>query len=532
MNSAQSKFVRGSWIGLVLLGSHLLACSSDVNASPHATASGGSPGSGGTTNGGVGGSTDSGGTLGGSTDSGGTLGGEVGGSTALAGTGGVPAELTVDNVGELVFETYCSFLKGCEPKLGPSYPTREGCVERMRLGGDDFDHPVFWAKGTSLYQLDKAKADACLAKLAGAGCTDGLPLWESRESCTGTSSSSFFGYQLLHLLQSAAECLEALVGTLGQGACCDRRGGCGPGLFCERPDGADTGSCQPAGASSEACWTRPCQPGLVCVRSACTPYAQLGDPCIINNVFGAEWIASNCGAGLYCDDSQQPSRCVSADKGVGAPCECLECAADLYCNTRQTPAVCQAYRAEHEACTDTDKCAAGLDCAKGTCRKIASLVIGEECHGGSNECAQGVAGANCVDDGSGVSRCKAPGLLGDPCDPELETGCALDYDLVCDQTTHTCRALPSLGQACQGRCADRINVFCAGATSEAPSGVCQGRVGLGGTCGSKPQDTDAGTCTSGSCSSSSSSADSGCRLDLRCDATTRTCVARARTTCP
>jgi hypothetical protein len=46
-----------------------------------------------------------------------------------------------------------------------------------------------------------------------------------------------------------------------------------------------------------------------------TPYAQLGDPCIINNVFGAEWIASNCGAGLYCDDSQQPSRCVSAGHG-------------------------------------------------------------------------------------------------------------------------------------------------------------------------------------------------------------------------
>jgi hypothetical protein len=62
---------------------------------------------------------------------------------------------------------------------------------------------------------------------------------------------------------------------------------------------------------------------------------------------------------------------------------------DLYCNTRQTPAVCQAYRAEHDACTDTDKCAAGLDCAKGTCRKIASLVIGEECHGGQRVRARG-----------------------------------------------------------------------------------------------------------------------------------------------
>jgi hypothetical protein len=31
------------------------------------------------------------------------------------------------------------------------------------------------------------------SEACGAGCTDGLPLWESRESCTGTSSSSFLG---------------------------------------------------------------------------------------------------------------------------------------------------------------------------------------------------------------------------------------------------------------------------------------------------------------------------------------------------
>jgi hypothetical protein len=93
---------------------------------------------------------------GGSTDSGGTLVERWGGSTALAGTGGVPAELTVDNVGELVFETYCSFSKAANPNSGRRI-RRERMCRANELGGDDFDHPVFWAKGTSLYQWTRRK---------------------------------------------------------------------------------------------------------------------------------------------------------------------------------------------------------------------------------------------------------------------------------------------------------------------------------------------------------------------------------------
>jgi hypothetical protein len=526
MNTAKLMSARLS-IRWVLLGGHLLACSSGGNASSSAIASGGTPSVGATASGAVGGLLDSSGTISGD------VGGSTGLSTLAPGTGGAPPEVTRDSVGDLAFETYCSFLKRCEPKLGPSYPTRDRCVEQMRLGGDGFEHPLFWARGTNLYQLDEMKAQVCLSKLAGAECNDGLPLWESHESCTGGSESSFFGYQLLHLLESIPECREAVVGVLGQGACCDFRGGCSSGLFCEQANFADTGTCQLAGASGEACWTRPCQPGLVCIKSVCTPQAQFGEPCVINNVFGTDFILSNCGEGLYCDDSQQPLRCVTADKGVGATCECLECAAGLYCATNRNPAACQAYKQENETCANTDKCAEGLECMKGTCRKVASLVIGEQCHGSAHECAEGVEGANCVDDGTGVLRCKAPGLLGEVCDPALKTSaCALDHDLVCDDATHTCRTLPSLGQPCQGRCADPVNVFCTGASSTNPSGICQARVGLGDPCGRKPQDVDASACTSGSCSSSSSSVDSGCRLDLRCDTTNGTCVARARATCP
>jgi hypothetical protein len=454
------------------------------------------------------------------------------GLSLAAGTGTVSPNVTADSFGDLAITTYCRFLKACEPKLGPSFPTTERCVDQMSLGlSDGFAHPAFWAKNTALYRVDKNQAEACLAKLEAANCSTGLPLWEVKETCNGSSSNTFFGNQLQHLLQSTGACSEALVGTLGQNACCDYRGGCGPGLHCERTNAAAIGTCQPAGADTESCWTRPCQADLVCIKSACTPYVKLGEACVINNVFGTEWVGSNCGAGLYCDESQHPPRCAASNLTAGSPCQCLSCAAGFYCDSRHQPSVCQPYKAEFEPCTNTDKCSAGLSCAQGICRRIGSLLIGEPCQKGSKECAEGIEGVNCVDDSNGVSRCQAPGLLGNACDPQLKSGsCALDHDLVCDSQTRVCRSLPGLGQACQGRCADNINVYCAYADPADSNGICQPRVPLDSTCATKPQSST--PCTSGACEASAVSWDSGCRLDLRCDTTTRTCVARTRAMCP
>lgn len=245
----------------------LIACSSEQNARSEMTQNGG-------TTAGVGGSGDT--SVGGRFDEGGTFG---------IGTDGGPTEITSNNMGDLVFAAYCDFLTACEPKLGSSFPTRNRCIETMAMGlSDGFEHPIFWAKDASLYQIDRSMAERCLSKLAVASCTDGLPLWESQEGCYGSggvsvSNSSFFGYQLQHLLESLAECQGVMVGSVGQNACCDYRGGCLPGLFCEEVDYESIGSCQPAGAALEACWTRPCQEGLACVNQICTAYAQLGDQC-------------------------------------------------------------------------------------------------------------------------------------------------------------------------------------------------------------------------------------------------------------
>lgn len=242
--------------------------------------------------------------------------------------------------------------------------------------------------------------------------------------------------------------------------------------------------------------------------------------------------ASDCGLGLYCDTSLDAPRCANANKTVGTECGCLDCASELYCEFANATSACKAYKAENESCTSTDKCGAGLECMAGACRKVASLSLGEQCHGDSRECAGGIAGASCVADGTGIARCTVPGLLGAPCDPELapEKTCALNFDLTCDKASLSCQPLPALGESCQKYCADHTNVFCAHTNSTDPSGTCQPRVGLGSKCGKEPQDAGS-SCSSSSCSASSSASDSGCRLDLKCDSTTRTCVARIKTTC-
>jgi hypothetical protein len=555
MNAMKPRSVGWWMVGLVLVASTLVTCSSEQHASSGVTSAGGAAGSGGgSASGGAGGWTDAGGTLssgaGGLIDAGGTIGsgagGEnVGGATARSGTGSVPTEITSDNIGDLVFGTYCDFLKACEPKLGPWFPTRQKCLSTMALGvPDGFDHPVFWAKGTSLYQVDKGKADGCISKLAGAACTDGLPLWESYYVCyvsgaAGGGSGSFFGNQLQHLLESLPECQGAMVGTLGQNACCDHRGGCGPGLFCEETDFNSIGSCQPAGAALEECWTRPCQEGLACVKQVCTPYVLLGQECVINNYVGGSAAPSDCKVGLYCDASQQPRRCANADKTAGTACDCFGCAADLYCDFTSRPSVCKTYKSENESCTSSDKCAAGLECMAGICRRIGSLSIGEQCHGDSHECAEGIAGASCLDDGAGITRCSVPGLLGAPCDPNVDSDktCAFFYDLICDAASRSCQPLPGLGESCQDYCADYVNVFCAHANPTDPNGTCLPRVGLGGNCIKNVPDAGANSCssdsgTSGCSASGSSSSDSGCGSGLKCDSTTRTCVATTRETCP
>lgn len=258
------------------------------------------------------------------------------------------------------------------------------------------------------------------------------------------------------------ECQDAMVGTLGQNACCDYRGGCASGLFCEETDYKDLGNCQPAGAALEQCWTRLCQPGLACVKQICTPYALLGEECVINNYVGGSAAPSNCGAGLYCDSSQQPPRCMNTVKTAGSACECFDCAADLYCDYMNKPSACKAYKVENEPCTRYDKCAAGLECMAGTCRRIASLSMGEQCHGDPRECAEGIEGASCLDDGTGITRCSVPGLKGAPCDPEVESAktCAFYYDLICDEASRSCQPLPGLGESCQDYCADYSNVHC------------------------------------------------------------------------
>lgn len=530
-------------MGLGLAGLALAACSSEESTQPSSKSVAGAAGSpdglaGGGAGGKVtelasGGAADERGDAGHAGDAGDA--GDVGDAGDAGHVGSDPPEITSDTVSDMVFGAYCDLLAACEPELGPSFVSRTQCVQVMALGlSDGFDHPVFLAKRASLYEVERDLAETCLAKIERAGCTDGLPLTEIVETCHGAGGGWFFGNQLQHLLESFPECDAAMIGTLEEGACCDYRGGCGPGLFCERSD--DVGTCLPAGVADEPCNTRPCEDGFVCVFGQCEALGQLGDACLEG------YSPTNCAEGLYCDASQEPARCAAPDNPEGASCDCFNCAPGLYCPNEANP-VCTAYKHEGDSCADGDECDPGLGCLNGTCRKQELLSLGEECVSGFSDCVETPMGsARCRDDGTGTERCMAPGLLGAPCDPNVDSDktCASAYGLFCDATSRTCQRLPDVGESCEQVCADWFNVYCAYADPSDTNGTCQPRLGAGGDCSQdfRGQETEP-VCDDGGCSSSSSSSSgsflvSACQFDLECDETSRKCVAQtpSEPTCP
>jgi hypothetical protein len=214
-----------------------------------------------------------------------------------------------------------------------------------------------------------------------------------------------------------------------------------------------------------------------CARQRCARRAGPGEPCD----------ERACVAGLVCDDTQQPQRCLPPATPTpaaplapeGQPCgrDGPDCQAGSFCapNTAVSDAgVCRAYAAGIP-CRGTWQCpgpyACVPDAAGGGSHCVPGKRDGERCqiqvknagmgYGDYSDCAYGYA---CVDSGQGFTICSPGAALGAPCGDFAQIiDCGAGY---CDRPQAmgrgVCRARKPAGAPCEDtfECEDPLT--CAG----------------------------------------------------------------------
>ncbi len=335
-----------------------------------------------------------------------------------------------------------------------------------------------------LYRVDSAKAHACVDALATRGCSDGAPILNQDSSCG-----------------------EVFIGRLGDGECCDERGGCGPGLVCEHDTHTSTfaGFCSAVGEAGETCFVQECAEGTGCLRQGdvSTCLAPLG-------LASGEYCSStfDCGPGLACIYSSAARRdlcllrpevgegCFMPERPCAAGLACLYtegegyrcsatpgvegdgCFVDSDCGAGMTcENVCVLPNVLGAPCDDdqaTERCLETLACVEGFCAEIpVPVAIGDPCVPDGPECPGALGEGECRPTASGY-RCAVPAKENEPCGGDLPE-CDFARNLICDEATLTCKRLPPVGESCEFFCASFFEVACVDA-------VCVRRIAEGELC--------------------------------------------------
>ena len=205
-------------------------------------------------------------------------------------------------------------------------------------------------------------------------------------------------------------CPQLDTGRLTEGACCDRRGGCGAGLACVGRTSASTGTCQPRKNAGELCTgdafvTGDCRVGLRCVRGFCAALIPRDGTCTES---------FECAHGLVCS-----AGACRQGQGVGEACGAAACAEGLFCSG----GICTPWRDEGERCDsatafgDSDGgCKLGLFCRDDneTCESLPER--GESCveARACRDAAQNFCNIS-VDGTEGSGLCQRRHVTGEDC---------------------------------------------------------------------------------------------------------------------
>lgn len=407
--------VRGIAVVTLALGGALgLGCSGASGPESFSSSGeGGGPGGGDN----VGGIIDSGVDPGADNDGDGGSGGDDGSGDDGGGNGGGSGG---DGTLDQIAEAFCDFIVRCETTFGPTFESVSQCEELYGIivsADAGFGSP-------EVFDVDPAALSACLGTLNTLAC-DAVFGDEPPEGC---------------------DLDELFVGTLPVGACCDERGGCVPGSYCE-------------GSSDESLGT-------------CVAYVQPGGDC--SN--------AQCAPGLRCLQGETTSTCESA-AAFGEACGEGDCAAPYVCLGLPN-GTCGDPLATGEACVEDSECASD-DCFFDECQPPFDDTdlpgLGEPC---TEACSgAGFGDLYCVPGGSGRVCQPAATTFGAACDPDGVNApdCNPLFGLQCSEETFQCAELPRVGEPCDSTCQPLESAYC-DLDFLAGGGTCRARIPAGGTC--------------------------------------------------
>ncbi len=396
------------WIGVVLLG---LGVGCTGASSPESFSNSGEGG-------GPGGGDDVGGIIDSGVDPGaGDEGGDGdGGDGSSGGSGGATSPL------DPLADAFCDLIERCESTFGPTFESTAQCEDFYGIlvgTGLGFGSP-------DVFEVNQQALSACISTVDSLSC-DAVFGDEPPEGC---------------------DFEEIFVGILPVGACCDERGGCEPGSYCEGSSDETVGLCVAFVPENGDCSNAQCAAGLRCVPGETAVTCQLAA------AFGESCGEFDCAAPYVCVGL--PSGTCGEPLPAGATCvEDSECASD--------------------DCF-FDECQQGFDVVDGP-------GLGEPCTESCGEAAFGEL--YCVPESGGSGRVCQPAAttFGAPCDPEGGNApdCNPLFGLVCNQETFQCQELPTVGEACDSFCQPLESAFC-DLDFLTGGGECRSRVPAGGQC--------------------------------------------------
>ena len=396
-------------------------------------------------------------------------------------------------------EALCGWFGRCASTVGNVFGDAAGCRAFM-----DFAFELEGGEGglltePLLYRVDSVKADECLRSIEARACATSVPTFGAQPAC-----------------------VAAFVGRLSDGECCDRRGGCAPGLVCEMgdPENPELGYCTAIGDAGETCRVQACAAPATCENVGgtvpqCVVSLALGvgEPC--GHTFdcaptlSCQWLAGAesmrclpragvgdicsrpeipCGAGLYCVGDGWIRACATAPGVEGQGCEAEgDCGPGLSCVPSDTGSrMCVHLGALGEPCSEIfgERCEEAITCIDGRCAPVpVPVTFGDRCIPNGPPCPGTLfdSDAACQPDGAGYF-CVAPLGLNAPCSNDNQ--CDFGQGLACFSDTATCRKLPVRGEACPGgQCYPLFTVTCA-------AGVCADRKPVGSACTPFPDELD------------------------------------------
>jgi hypothetical protein len=399
-------------------------------------------------------------------------------------------DVTPENFGTLLFETYCEAAFDCPGTdfyvndglryLLNTYGTKDDCLAAagdLAASGlfNDADYAAMIADG-------RASFDAQVAET----CLDAI----SSSLCEGDFDDTACDGLLTGMVADGDNCAS-------DAECADEES------TCEGPDGQCYGTC---GAS--LCGDQTCNDNQYCdVGDTCVDYAGAGDPC---------QFSGECGPSdtLVCNYNFQDQSGACVEEGSVAAGEFGGCVEGLVCNydfgADTGTCVAEDSVAENDFCVDSSVCMDGLYCdiSDDVC-KPANKPAGSDCTF-QIECEDGLI-CNFV---GGNGTCIQPDSVGEG--EGCFDGRACMDGLFCDYASETCLAPGSDGDTCSFNIPCEPGLACLNVDEASQEGTCGALLGNGEDCQDYTQCAAPFACINDSCSPRNAP-NEVCTSDLECN---------------